>query len=98
MIHRYFLGLLVMIHVIPVLGQWTLMNSGTTETIDDIYFLNEFVGYGVTSGSIIETIDGGFNWSVVHTFESTVWLDRSIVTTPDSVYCFAASINGDPFK
>lgn len=74
------------------------MNSGTTETIDDIYFLNEFVGYGVTSGSIIETIDGGFNWSVVHTFESTVWLDRSIVTTPDSVYCFAASINGDPFK
>jgi photosystem II stability/assembly factor-like uncharacterized protein len=82
----------------PALCQWTLMNSGTTENIEDMYFLNESVGYAITNGSIIATGDGGFNWSVIHTFEASAWPEVSIVTTPDSVFAFGWAPNGSAFK
>jgi photosystem II stability/assembly factor-like uncharacterized protein len=48
---------------IYVYSQWTLLNSGTSERINDIIFQNENTGYICgTSGFVSKTTNAGTNW------------------------------------
>lgn len=47
----------------PFYAQWVLLNSGTTERLNDIYCISENVVVTVgENGTILKTIDGGINW------------------------------------
>ncbi len=46
-------------------GNWTRVNSPTTETIRQVQMLTNLVGYAVgTNGTVIKTTDAGQSWSV----------------------------------
>ncbi len=67
-----------------IFGQWTQLNSGTTEYLGAIYFLNSDTGFvgglaGITSTTLLKTIDGGISWSPPNI--STVNSIRSIQFT-----------------
>lgn len=45
-------------------GGWTLQNSGTTNNLNYVYYLNHYTGFTVGSnGTILKTTNGGKNWS-----------------------------------
>ncbi len=55
--------LLVILISIPFYGQWVLLNSGTTERLNDIYCINENAVVTVgENGTILKTTDSGINW------------------------------------
>ena len=44
-------------------SQWTQLNSGTTNNLFSVFFINKDTGYVVGSaGTILKTTDGGENW------------------------------------
>jgi photosystem II stability/assembly factor-like uncharacterized protein len=44
---------------------WTPQTSGTTETLFDIHFFDEFYGWACgTNGVVLATIDGGASWNI----------------------------------
>ena len=44
--------------------EWTQQESGTTENLRDVYFVNNMTGWAVgTNGTILNTSDGGVTWS-----------------------------------
>ena len=46
-------------------GQWYQQNSGTTKNLHAVQFINSNTGWVVgDSGTILKTIDGGFNWNI----------------------------------
>lgn len=52
----------------PVLAQWEYQNTGITNNLRGIYFLDETTGFAVgdafapNSAPILKTVDGGMNW------------------------------------
>jgi photosystem II stability/assembly factor-like uncharacterized protein len=48
-------------------GQWVAQNSGTTVTLNAVYFTDENTGYaggsGITNATLLKTIDGGETWN-----------------------------------
>lgn len=50
---------------------WVQLNSGTTSTIHDIYFLNDNVGFFSTSFLVKKTTNSGISWDTVFTFSSS---------------------------
>jgi photosystem II stability/assembly factor-like uncharacterized protein len=47
-----------------IFPQWVQQNSGTTETLHNLYFLNENLGWVCGfEGTILKTTDGGINWT-----------------------------------
>jgi photosystem II stability/assembly factor-like uncharacterized protein len=45
------------------MAQWVLQNSGTTKTLNSVYFTDVITGYAVgDSGIILKTTDGGVTW------------------------------------
>jgi photosystem II stability/assembly factor-like uncharacterized protein len=48
-------------------GQWTTLNSGTTEVLNTVYFTDENTGYaggaGATNATLLKTTDGGTTWT-----------------------------------
>lgn len=47
------------------IGQWATLNTGTSKSLNDIYFVNSNIGYAVgDSGVIIKTTNGGVNWII----------------------------------
>lgn len=57
----------MIIHSLNLFGQWTQLNSGTTETLNCVFFTDDNTGYAAGSGSttatLIKTIDGGTTWN-----------------------------------
>ena len=51
-----------------LLAQWTQANGMNVGRKDDIFFLNDSIGYAVggSSGEIGKTIDGGNNWTTIY--------------------------------
>ena len=59
---------------------WELMNTGTTQSVEDIYFVNAKTGYAVGgSGLIMKTTDGGdnFNLKVISPKGREIWAGNS---------------------
>jgi hypothetical protein len=83
-------------------AQWYQVNSGTSETIRDMIFLDTLSGYAICSnGYILKTVDGGNNWNVI--YQDTLFIGsisglNSIVVTDDSVYCFGMNSFGNFHK
>lgn len=45
-------------------GGWNIQNSGTTNNLNHVYYLNQYTGFTVGSnGTILKTTNGGKNWS-----------------------------------
>ncbi|WP_181307541.1 YCF48-related protein [Rufibacter sp. XAAS-G3-1] len=61
-------------------AQWSKLNSGTTETLNCVYFTDEQIGYaagaGATTATILKTTDGGNTWLplVINTFNEIISL------------------------
>lgn len=43
---------------------WVIQNSGTTQKLNSVYFIDAMNGYAVGYNVILKTIDGGTNWSI----------------------------------
>lgn len=49
---------------------WVQQNSGTTQHLRDVYFINQQTGYavgGLSTGIVLKTTNGGTNWNQVNT-------------------------------
>ena len=74
----------------PVNAQWIKMNSGTSESLTEIFFLDSntlFASGGTTDGIIMESINGGLSWSTVFSYTQDVgpgWgtITSLVFTTP----------------
>lgn len=67
------------------LAQWYQQNSGTIESLNDVFFFNEYTGIAIgESGIILNTIDGGGTWA-----EQT-----SNTQLPLNAICFVDDLNG----
>lgn len=59
-------------------NNWFLQSSGTTETIDDIFFINQNTGWVIANGFfydgtiILRTTNGGTNWNFSRFEDTTV--------------------------
>ncbi len=61
-IHLLMIGILIL-GTINIFGQWTAQNTGISENLNAVYFLNKDKGWAVgNSGAIIKTTDGGNTW------------------------------------
>jgi photosystem II stability/assembly factor-like uncharacterized protein len=43
-------------------SQWISQNSGTSESFQDVEFINQFTGWATGYGTILKTTNGGNNW------------------------------------
>ncbi len=51
---------------LPAFGQWTSVDSGTTNNLNGIYLLDSGVGYAVgDGGTILKTTDAGATWNAL---------------------------------
>lgn len=52
---------------------WVLQNSGTSQTINSIFFLNYNLGFAACNGGLLlKTGNGGIKWVTLYTFSSDV--------------------------
>ena len=64
---------------------WVPLNSGTTNNLFDIFFLDDNSGYSVGDiGTIVKTTDGGTTWTT---------LNSGVTSTLTSIY-FTDSLTG----
>lgn len=43
--------------------QWINQNSGTSESLEDVEFINRYTGWATGFGTILKTTNGGLNWN-----------------------------------
>ena len=56
--------LISVIYSLNAFSQWEEVNSNTTETLTDIFFIDESNGYCIgNNGTIIKTYDSGNTWT-----------------------------------
>lgn len=83
-------------------NNWTQQNSGTTNNINSLHFVNTFKGFACgNNGTVLRTVNGGINWLILTTgtgsdlysisFDHYVWSD-SVFTL------WAAGKNGTIIK
>ncbi|MBE2219551.1 MAG: hypothetical protein IAE90_15175, partial [Ignavibacteria bacterium] len=53
-------------------NSWSFINSGTTENILGLHFVNETTGLVVTNTQIRRTTNQGINWNVVYQYSSSL--------------------------
>lgn len=57
-------------------AQWFPVNSGTTNNLNGLYFLNSGIGYSVgDAGTILKTTDAGLSWNVLTSGTSNALYD-----------------------
>ena len=72
-------------------GNWTLMNSGTTNVLRSIFFTSSSTGYiAGYGGTIIKTTDGGSTWNPLTSGTSSN-LYSVFFTSPETGYVAGAS-------
>lgn len=100
---KYVLLLCISIIVLEAKSQvsvtLTPFNPNTNNTIVDMYFSNNSIGFYLSDiGEVFQTTDGGENWNMIHV-DSLITTNSdysgqevtSIVSTPDSVFIFSNS-------
>jgi len=85
-------------------SQWFGVNSNTTEHINNIFFIDENVGYCVGGGDIygfpdgngvvLKTTDRGENWETI--FSQIDLSIQSVAVIESNIYCFAR-LSGTPY-
>lgn len=69
-------------------NNWVLQNSGTPETIDDIFFINQNTGWVIANGYfydgtiILRTTNGGANWNYSRYEDTTVVYNQIYFLSP----------------
>lgn len=87
-IQKLLLLLIAIVYSLPVLSQWTVLNSGVTNTLRAPYFTNSKTGYVVGEpispgqAVILKTTDGGDTW--VSKVSGTVNALRGVHFTDDN--------------
>ncbi|MCI5055076.1 MAG: YCF48-related protein [Flavobacteriales bacterium] len=80
-------------------GQWVTLNSGTTDNLNTVHFVNDNIGYaagdGTLNATILKTVNGGASWtaqniSSVYEIESIFFVNQS--------KGFALNSNNDLYK
>ena len=52
----------------PVFSQWIKLNSGTANSLTDLYFVDGQMGFACGSfGTVVKTLNGGNNWQQLAT-------------------------------
>ena len=60
---RLYILLFALFVICGAMAQWVPLNSGTTNNLNSLYFVDANTGYAVgDSGAIVKTADGGMNW------------------------------------
>ncbi len=71
---------------------WSILNTGTTKSLNDAYFIDENFGFVVgDSGTIIFTEDQGVNWTVSH---SGISEELYAVYFTDNLHGYSCGQNG----
>ena len=78
--------LLILLNSINCFSQWTTLNIPSGGRYDDVFFINDSIGWAVASiGNIYKTTDGGTNWTIQHSHGKYL---RSIeFATPTLGFC-----------
>ncbi len=67
-------------------AQWTLLNSGTTNNLNDIFFTDPLLGYCAgDTGTLLKTINGGATWTQLPAFTDAS-LTELHFASPDTGY------------
>ncbi|MFC1562079.1 YCF48-related protein [candidate division KSB1 bacterium] len=75
----------------PCIGQWTTQESGITDNLLDVFFIDEHNGWAAgENGIIIATTDGGSTWTVQETPVDKN-LTRILFTSADTGYVISDS-------
>lgn len=70
----------VIIHTSDAGQNWTLQNSGISDPVSSIFFLNERLGWGISNSysrygtTILHTTNGGGNWTYSFYPDTLLWL------------------------
>jgi photosystem II stability/assembly factor-like uncharacterized protein len=87
----FLLFLLALTSCIPAEAQWISQNSGTTTSLEDIYFVNTDTGFVVGSGIIRKTYDGGTTWQPA--FTASAVFTSITFTNPQTGFATGLNIN-----
>jgi photosystem II stability/assembly factor-like uncharacterized protein len=61
------LSLFMIFSFCAVYGQWSKLNSGTSENLSDICFKDSLIGFCVgKNGIVLKTVNGGTSWSQIY--------------------------------
>jgi photosystem II stability/assembly factor-like uncharacterized protein len=76
-------------------SQWLQQNSGTSDILNCVYFINEFDGWvGTNQGEILKTTDGGDTWVSIST--GTTNSIKSIYFINEEIgWCVATNYSGN---
>jgi len=78
----------VILHTSNSGNNWVLQNSGTTDGIDDVFFINQTTGWVITNGYlfngtiILKTTNAGSNWTSERYEDSTVVYNQIYFLNP----------------
>ncbi len=92
----------VIIHTSNSGNNWVMQNSGTIETIDDIFFINQNTGWVIANGFfydgtiILRTTNRGANWSFSRYEDTTVVYNQ--IYFLNTVTGFLTGYSGDILK
>jgi photosystem II stability/assembly factor-like uncharacterized protein len=66
-VEKIIIGLVLFFAVsVSSYGNWTQLNSGTENTLNEIFFPTENTGFAVgEKGTMLKTVDGGNSWSIL---------------------------------
>lgn len=79
---KFFPAILFLFFITRINAQsWTLQNSGTTQNLKDVFFVNNSLGFALGDSGIIKTSNGGSAWSEVFPGTGLVKLHFPTATT-----------------
>lgn len=65
---QIFIMCAIFLSTLAMAQDWTNMNSGTTENLTKVYFVNDNVGFIIgENGTLLRTADGGSSWTNMNT-------------------------------
>jgi photosystem II stability/assembly factor-like uncharacterized protein len=109
---KKFLLIIFITFNLTAFGQWTILNSGTTQWLRGVAFVNVDTGVAVGyNGTLLRTTNGGFNWDSINTgvsynFFSVCFPSKQIgyvtgnngvIKTIDGGINWSVSINGGKY-
>lgn len=98
---QIFFLIIVTISSFNLFGQWTTLNSGTTQYLNAIYFINSDTGFiggnaGIITTTLLKTTDGGLSWNSPSI--STVNSIRSICFPSSQIGFLTTNSASESFK
>jgi photosystem II stability/assembly factor-like uncharacterized protein len=82
---RYLLILSLLLPAPTTKGQWTILNVPVADRYDDIFFLNDTLGWACSTTNIYKTTDAGVTWTT--SFSSDKYLRCIEFATPMLGFC-----------